>query len=97
LLFNFALEYVIRRIRVNQDGLKLNGIQQLLVFADVVNILCGSVYTIKKNIEAVLVGSKEIGLEVKVDKSKCMVMSGDQNAGRTHNINIGNSSFERVE
>ena len=34
LLDNFALEYAIRRIHVNQDGLKFNGTHQLLVYAE---------------------------------------------------------------
>ena len=34
LLFNFALKYSIKRVQVNQDGLKLNGTLQLLDYAD---------------------------------------------------------------
>jgi hypothetical protein len=41
--------------------------------------------------------SKEIGLEVNVDKTKNVVMSRDQNAGQSHNIKMDNGSFERVE
>jgi hypothetical protein len=48
LLFSFALENVIRKIQVNQDGLKLNGTHQLLVYGDGVNIFGGSVYIINK-------------------------------------------------
>jgi len=43
------------------------------------------------------VASKEIGLEVNVGKTQYMVMSGDQNAGRSYYIEIDNSSSERVE
>jgi len=81
LLFNFALECAIMRVQVNQDGLKLSGTHRLLVYVDDVNVLSGSVHNIKKNTEALLFGSKEIGLEVNADKTKYVVMSRDQNAG----------------
>ena len=68
LLFNFAIEYAIRRVQVNQDGLKLNGTHQLLAYADDVNILGGSVCTVMENAEALVVATKEIGLEVNADK-----------------------------
>jgi len=46
---------------------------------------------------ALVVASKEIGLEVNADKTKCTFMSRDQNAGWSHNIKTDNSSFETVE
>ena len=81
LLFNFALEYAIKRVQVNQDGLKLNGTHQLVAYADDVNILGGSAHTVKENVEALLVATKETGLEVNADKTEYMVMSQDRNAG----------------
>ena len=81
LLFSSALEYTTRRGLVNHDGLTLNGTHQLLVYADNVNILGGSTHTINEKAEALLVASKKIGLEVNADKTKCMVMSQDKNAG----------------
>jgi hypothetical protein len=68
-----------------------------LDYADDVNVLGGSVHTIKKNTEALVVASKDNGLKVNADKTKYMVITRGQNAGRNQNIKTDNSSFERVE
>ena len=71
LLFNFALKYAIRRVQVNQDGLKLNGTNHLLAYAYDVNTrtLGGSVHTVKENAEALVIATKETGLEENVDET----------------------------
>jgi len=91
------LECAIRGVQVNQDGLKLNGTHQLLAYADDVNILGGGIHTLKENAEALVVATREIGLEVSADKTKYMVMYRYQNAGRIQSATIDNSTFETVE
>jgi len=59
-------------------------------------MLGGSVRTVKDSTETLIVASKETGLEVNADKTKYVVTSRDQNAGRIHNMKSDNSSFERV-
>jgi len=97
MLFNSALEYAIRRVQVNQDSLKLNGTYQLLAYANNVNILGGSIHTLKNNAGNLVAATRETGLEVCADKSKYMVMSRDQNAERIHRVRNDNSTFQRVE
>jgi len=73
--------------------LKLNGTYQLVVYADCINILGGSVHAIKEKAKALIVASMESRLQGSADKTKCMVMSRDEYAGRSHHVKFVNSSF----
>jgi hypothetical protein len=71
------LEYAIR-IQANQEGLKLNGTLQLLIYTDNVNLLGEGIHIIYKNTDTLEVPSQETGLEVNAEKT--MFMSYEQNA-----------------
>ena len=71
---------------VNRDGYKLNGIYQLLAYADDDNILGERLHNVKKSTEALVVATKEIGLVVNADKLEYMFMAIYKNGGRKCNI-----------
>jgi uncharacterized Fe-S center protein len=61
-----------------------------------VNLLGDNIDTIKKNTETSIDASKKIGLEICVEKTKCMSLSRHQNAGQNWDIKIANRSLENV-
>jgi hypothetical protein len=95
LFFNFALEYVIRKIQENQVELKLNGTHQLLAYADDVNLLGNNIDAIKKNTDTLIDASKQVGLEINVERTKYM-LSRHRNVGQNLDINIAKRTFENV-
>jgi ABC-type siderophore export system fused ATPase/permease subunit len=62
------------------------------------NLLRDNIDTIKKNTEALIDASKEVGLEVNAEKTKCMLMSHHQTGGQNHDMKvlIGIRSLENV-
>jgi hypothetical protein len=58
----------------------MNGAHQRLVYTDDVNLLGDSINTIKGNTKTLLEASRDIGLEINVEKTKYMIMSRHQNS-----------------
>jgi hypothetical protein len=76
--------------------LKLNGTHQLLAYTEDVNLLGDNIDTVKKNTETLIDASKEVGLEINVEKTKYKLPSCYQNVGQNRDIKITNRSFENV-
>jgi hypothetical protein len=70
LIFNFALEYAIRKVQENQVGLDFNGTYQLLVHADDINLLGDCINTKERKHKPLLDASRNYGLRNKFREDK---------------------------
>jgi hypothetical protein len=70
------------KVQENQVGLKLDGTHQLLAYADDVSLLGDNIDTIKKNTQTFIDASKEVSLQVSVEKSKYLFLPCHQNVGQ---------------
>jgi hypothetical protein len=79
MFFNFLLEYTIRRVQGIQLELKLNRTYQLLACADDVNLLGDNIHTMKRNTKALIDASKEVDLEIVLEKCISYLLTRIQN------------------
>jgi hypothetical protein len=80
---------------MNPGGTEIEWTHQLLAYADDVNLLGDNIDTIKKNTETLIDASKEVGLEINVEKTKYMLLSRHENVGQNRDIKIASRSFEK--
>jgi hypothetical protein len=67
-----------------------------LAYADDMNLLGHNIDTAKKSTESLIDASKEVGLEVNLEKTKYMSLSGHQSARKNDDVMIANTYFENM-
>jgi hypothetical protein len=77
-------------------GQKLNGSHQCLACADDVSLLRDNPDTKSKNTETLIDASKEVDIEINIEKTKYMLPSRHQIVDQNRDLKIGNRSFENV-
>jgi hypothetical protein len=78
-------------------GLKLNGTDQPLAYADDVNLLGDNMHAVNKNTQTLIDTSKEVGLEVTAEKTKCQLVSRRQNEGQNRYMKLINRSSKQIK
>ena len=91
LLFNFALEYAIREVQEIRVGLDMNGIHQVLAYADDVNLMGDCIRTIERNTAVLLNACNNIELTVNTGKTKYMEIGQHRGMIANDHIRIGSN------
>ena len=93
-LFNLAVEYVIRKLMYAGRSLDLGCKISVVGFADDLVLLCEDAETIKLNTTMLMKAGKEVGLKINTDKTKYMVSKRN---GNFDDIDIGGNMFDHSE
>ena len=97
LLFNFALEYTIRKVQETNLGLDMNGIHQVLAYADDVNLIGDDIRTLERNADVLLNACKDVDLAVNIGKTKYMEIGRHRGVIANAHIKIGSNSYEKAK
>ncbi|PSN38555.1 hypothetical protein C0J52_14819 [Blattella germanica] len=94
-LFNFVLEHAIKSLE-DKEGVQLNGIHKLLVYADDIVLLGDSDEILKDNMHILRSNTRELGLEVNVNKTKYMVTRRNASCNGNGQLMTNEGNFEEV-
>jgi Reverse transcriptase (RNA-dependent DNA polymerase). len=88
-LFKFALQYAIRKVLETRLGLDMNDTNQILDYADDVNLIGDDIRTIERNAEVLLNACQDIELAVNTGKTKYMEIGRHRGMIANEHIRIG--------
>jgi len=97
LLFNFALEYAIRKVQETKLGLDVNGNHQVLAYADDLNLICDDIRTIERNADVLLNARKDIVLAVNTGNTKYMEIRRHRGMIADAHIKKGFNFYKKVK
>lgn len=80
LLFNLALEYVIRKSNINTEGTLVYKSVQIAAYADDINIMARTERELKDTYKCLVQSAREVGLEVNATKTKALIQTRSQKA-----------------
>ena len=94
LLFNFAVEYAVRKVQETNLGLDMNDTNQVLAYVEVVNLIDNIIRTIERNADVLLNACKDIGLAV--NYHMYMEIGHHEGMIASEHIKMGSNSYEKV-
>jgi len=99
ILFNIALEKVIKKSRIEENGIRLGGcIIGVLAYADDIVLLAENKENLKEQAGKLLDTAKRIILEINAEKTEYPIMQRGEVADHVHSfLEVGQYKFQRMK